>query len=182
MIVLSTVGKLHNEIKNYTYKDLADMPGSLGYHEVFIAYTSEKEYNKNPDDFPEISMLKRSYNIYFNGIDMDFYRNIENEYKIRPENAETTTKKNLLDMLNSITRTYLEGYWKDGDTINSELTDSVFRAKHKFMLSMNPDYEQKYWVPMHEEIFKNIIKINRDLAIISEVESSFYFKDKLKKL
>ena len=82
-------------------------------------------------------------------------------------------------MLDSITKSYLESFWKDESAINSELTDNVFRAKHKFILSLNPEYEEKYWIPLHEEIYNNMKKYNKKFIIVSDVESSFFYREKI---
>ena len=44
-------------------------------------------------------------------------------------NAEAVVRKNIVDMIYSTIYAYLEGYWKDQETVNSEVTDALFRAR-----------------------------------------------------
>ncbi len=150
-----------------------------GNRDIFITYISEEKYRNNKNSYKEIRNLEGKYNLFFNGIDCEYYFGIGERYSIKAIDAETITKKNLLDMLDSITKSYLESFWKDESAINSELTDNVFRAKHKFILSLNPEYEEKYWIPLHEEIYNNMKKYNKKFIIVSDVESSFFYREKI---
>ena len=180
MNIISTIGKMHGDIIGYNYKVFSEYVKSFGINNVFITYTSENEYRKNTDNYKEIMLLEENFNLYFNGIDCNYYNEIKNKYEIKPLNAENVTKRNILDIMNTVIDSYLKGYWKDPETVNSDVTDSVFRAKHKFLLSLNPDYEEKYWLPSHNKAYENILGIKNNMIIISDIESSFFYRDKIK--
>ncbi len=180
MNIISTIGKMHEDIIGYDYKIFAEYVKSFGINNIFITYVSENEYKKNMGNYKEIITLEKDFNINFNGIDCNYYNEIKAKYEIKPLNAENITKKNILDIIDTVIDSYLKGYWKDPETVNSDVTDSVFKAKHKFLLSLNPDYEEKYWIPLHNEIYKNILSIKYNTIIISDIGSSFFYKDKIK--
>ncbi len=179
MKVISSIGNMHGEISGYNYEKFRGIVDGYGNKNIFITYLSEEKYKNNKNSYKEIHSLEGKYNLFFNGIDFNYYSSLREKYSIKAIDAETITKKNLLDMLDSITKSYLEGFWKDENAINSELTDNVFRAKHKFILSLNPEYEEKYWIPLHEEIYDNLKKYNKNFIILSDVESSFFFREKI---
>ena len=59
-----------------------------------------------------------------------------------------------------------------------EVTDSIFRVNNKFIQAVNPDYIEKYWLPLHTDIY-NYIEEHKNMydAVISDVESTFFYKD-----
>ena len=61
---------------------------------------------------------------------------------------------------------------------NSEVTDSIYRVKNKFIQSVNPEYIEKYWLPLHMDVY-NYIETNKNKydAVISDVESAFFYKE-----
>lgn len=179
MNIISTIGKMHCDIPGYNYKIFSEYVKSFNINDIFITYLSEEEYNKNKEKYKEIEYIN-DLNIIFNGIDCNQYNKLRNNFEMKPVNAENITKRNILDIINTVIDSYLKGYWKDPETVNSDVTDSIFKAKHKFLLSLNPDYEEKYWLPLHEEIYNNILNIKNNIIIISDIESSFFYKDKIK--
>ncbi len=179
MKIISTIGKMHCDIPGYNYKIFSGYVKSFGINDIFITYLSEEKYNKNKEKYKEIEYIN-DLNIIFNDIDYNYYDKLRNNFEMKPVNAENITKRNILDIINTVIDSYLKGYWKDPETVNSDVTDSIFKAKHKFLLSLNPDYEEKYWLPLHEKIYNNILNIKNNIIIISDIESSFFYKDKIK--
>jgi hypothetical protein len=178
MKIISTLGKMHEHTVGYEYEAFIEYINRLKVKNALIAYTSRENFEENENSYNEIKFLKKSFNIDFPDIDFEKYRKLSEKYSFETHNAEEITKKNIIDIIETVINSYLAGYWKDPETVNSEVTDSIFRVKNKFILSVNPEYIEKYWMPLHKEIFDYIenYKNNYD-AVISDVESTFYYKD-----
>ncbi|AAT43861.1 hypothetical protein [Picrophilus oshimae] len=166
MIVVSTIGKMHESIPGYDYKELVNYIKTFNKREVLVSYL--KDDPGKYDDFTEISYLKNAgFDLYFIGEEL--YRPVT-----VINSPESLVRSNLIDMINTMVYSYLKGYWKDAETVNSEFTDRIFSAKHKFIMSVEPDIELKYWVPMHKKIMEKAE--NKDAILLSDVESAYFYR------
>ena len=179
MIIISTIGKLHEKTVGYSYEDFIRYVTQIGVNNLIITYTSEQNYRENRDKYREIQLLEEDFKIYFPEIDYKNYAALSEKYNAKARNAEDITKKNISDIIETVIDSYLTGYWKNPETVNSEITDSIFKVKNQFLISINHDYMEKYWEPLHIAIY-NYIKNreNRYDAIISDVESAFFYREK----
>ncbi|AGO61442.1 hypothetical protein [Ferroplasma acidarmanus] len=178
MIIISTLGKMHENTIGYGYEDLITYLGELKVKNLIITYTSRHNYNMKQDEFREIKLLENSFNVFFPEIDYDKYNELLTRYSLETHNAEEVTKKNIVDIIETVINSYLKGYWKSPETVNSEVTDSIYRVKNKFIQSVNPEYIEKYWLPLHMDVY-NYIETNKNKydAVISDVESAFFYKE-----
>ncbi len=166
MIVVSTIGKMHESIPGYNYDELVRYIKTFNINNVLVSYLSREP--EKYDDFMEIFYIKQAgFNVKFIG-----------EEAYHPvtiiKDPESLVRSNLIDMINTMVYSYLKGYWKDATTVNSEFTDKIFNAKHKFIMSVDPDIELKYWVPVHKKIKE---KAEREGGILlSDVESAYFYR------
>ena len=179
MLIISTIGKLHENTVGYSYEDFIKYIVEMNCKNLIITYTSEKNFMNNPERFKEIQVLTKKFTVHFPSINYQKYNALHDKFKFKTENAEDITKKNITDIIDTVIDSYLTGYWKNPETVNSEITDSIFKVKNKFLESVNYDYVEKYWVPLHEEIY-NYVESKKDEydAVITDVESAFFYREK----
>ncbi len=97
---------------------------------------------------------------------------------------EAAVKKNMIELIDDTVYSYLSNYWKDWDTVNSEVTDSLFRAKHKLVESVFYDLEQGFWHAQNKLIADKISSGHptEKSVIISGVERRYWLVDRIKDL
>ena len=178
MIIVSTLRKMHENTIGYQYEDFIRYVHKLNVDNLMVTYTSREDFEKDKNQHKEIAMLQESFNVYFPEIDYEKYMKLSRGKLFEIHNAEEITKKNIMDIIETVVNSYLKGYWKDPETVNSEVTDSIFRVNNKFIQAVNPDYIEKYWLPLHTDIY-NYIEEHKNMydAVISDVESTFFYKD-----
>jgi hypothetical protein len=95
---------------------------------------------------------------------------------------EAAVKKNMIDLIDDTIYSYLSNYWRDWDTVNSEVTDSLFRAKHKLVESVFYELEQGYWHAQNRLIIDRIKagEPTEKSIIISSVERRYWLADRIK--
>lgn len=180
MNVVSTLGSLHNEVSGYSYGDFIDYVSQFSFKNIIIVYTDKKNYIENKEKFVEIEKLEKKFNIEFPEIDFEHYKELSQKYWFKSKTPEEITKKNINDIIDTVTGSYLRGYWKDAVTVNSEITDSLYKMKIQFMASINPDYVSEYWTPLREKIFNFIDKKYSGDLIVARVDEAFYYREKFK--
>lgn len=179
MIIISTLRKMHETTIGYGYEEFIEYVKGLNVKNILITYTSRKNFEDKKNEYKEITMLKQFFNTGFPDVNYERYVELAEGLLAETHNAEEVTKKNILDIIETVINSYLKGYWKGPDTVNSEVTDSIYRVNNKFIQSVNPEYIEKYWLPLHDEIYNYIIEHKKNYdAIISDVESTFFYKDK----
>ncbi|MEM0156964.1 MAG: hypothetical protein QXN26_02730 [Thermoplasmataceae archaeon] len=95
---------------------------------------------------------------------------------------EAAVKKNMIELIDDTVYSYLSNYWKDWDTVNSEVTDSLFRAKHKLVESVFYELEQGFWHAQNR-IIADMITAGHPTErsiIISGVERRYWLVDRIK--
>lgn len=179
MLIISTIRKLHENTVGYSYEDFINYITETNSKSLIITYTSEENFMKNQEYFKEIQLLMKRFTVRFTLINYQKYNTLYDKFKFKTENAEDITKKNITDIIDTVIDSYLIGYWKNPETVNSEITDSIFKVKNKFLESVNYDYVEKYWIPLHEEIY-NYIENKKDEydTVITDVESAFFYREK----
>lgn len=178
MIIISTLGKMHENTIGYGYEDFVRYLKELKVEKIIITYTTQQNYKIKKDEYKEIGFLEDSFEVFFPKIDYAKYNNLLTKYSLEIDNAEEVTKKNIVDIIETVITSYLKGFWKSPETVNSEVTDSIFRIENKFIQSVNPQFIENYWLPLHLDVY-NYIKNSKNNynAIISDVESTFFYKE-----
>ncbi len=183
MEVLSSVASLGIPVRGYDEEVLAGLIGQLKPDKIFITEISETEYRKLPDSAFYHSIGKRSGAVVIPaGADNERFEKFKKEYTAENlSSPELTIKKNMLDLIDDTIFNYLAQYWKGPDTINSEVTDSLFRAKHKLFSSVFFELENGSWDERYRSVLDEIKKGNPTdrSVILSAVESRYWFKDHL---
>lgn len=116
------------------------------------------------------------------GLDDSEYRNIEAEYmKKNSGKVDFQVKRNVLEMIDTSIISFLEGYWNSPETVNSELTDTMFKAKHRLRATILYDLEENVWEKRNETILNNIRSCNpgRNDVLLCTLEERYWFNEKL---
>lgn len=183
MEVLSSVTSLGVSVGGYDENVLAELLRQLEPDKIFLAELPESAYRKLPNSSFYHSLEKQSdWKVFASGVDAGPFEKFREEYsKANLNSPELTIKKNMLDLINDTISNYLAQYWKGPDTINSEVTDSLFRAKHKLFSSVFFELENGYWDEQHHAVIGEIKKHNPTdkSVILSSVESRYWYKDHL---
>ena len=180
MIIISTIGKLHEKTVGYSYREFIRYVKENNSNSLIITYTSEKNYHENIEKYREIELLEENFNVNFPDIDYQKYTVLCERYTFKADNAEDITKKNITDIIETVIDSYLTGYWKNPETVNSEITDSIFKVKNKFLESINHDYIEKYWIPLHTEVYNYIEERNNSFdTVITDIQSAFFYREKI---
>lgn len=182
---VSTIGESHSKIEGYGYEAFIRYIRSLSPSNVIISYVSAEDAKKGNFGKEVKSILEDKElcdRLVFAGVDDTPYESFKEQYfKDRISSAEVLVKKNVLEIIDSTIYSYLESYWKNADTVNSEMTDSLFRAKHKLIASMFWDMEKYTWEEKHKEIFRNILSYSsvNGSIIVTDAESRYWYLDSI---
>ena len=183
MEVLSSVASLGISVRGYDEEVLAGLIGQLKPDKIFLTEISDVEYKKEAAS-AFYQTLRRSTGaaIIPAGVSNKPFEKFREEYVAENLNTpELTIKKNMLGLIDDTIYNYLAQYWKGPDTINSEVTDSLFRAKHKLFSSVFFELENGTWDEQHKSIVE-VIKRGKPTdasLILSDVESRYWYKDHL---
>ncbi len=183
MEVLSSVASLGISVRGYDEKVVSELVRQLNPDKIFITEISDTEYNNFPESAFYNSLGKSTdATIIPSGVDGKPFDKFREEYiETNLSSPELTIKKNMLDLINDTIYNYLTQYWKGPETVNSEVTDSLYRAKHKLFSSVFFELENGTWDELHKSVIEEIKKgkpTERSL-IITAVESRYWFKDHL---
>ncbi|MEM0156316.1 MAG: hypothetical protein QW597_06950 [Thermoplasmataceae archaeon] len=181
MKIVSYIGKSHDKVIGYSRSDLAKTIAAMKPTDIIFTYLSKEDF-ENRKYGCEVSVLlsedDMKSKIRLAGIDHEFSSTTE---KVKLT-AEDVVRKNIVDMIYSTIYAYLEGYWKDYDTVNSEVTDALFRARRLFVSQSGGNQEDAKWEEYHEKILSNVnrMSLGDNPVLVVPVESAFWFKDNLK--
>lgn len=183
MEVLSSVDSLGVSVGGYDENVLSELLRQLKPDRIFLAEISRPEYKGLPGSSFYQSLVKAvGAEVIPAGVDIGQFEKFREEYISTNLNSpELTIKKNMLDLIKDTIANYLAQYWKGPETINSEVTDSLFRAKHKLFASIFFELENGYWEEQHQAVMEEVKKgapTDRSV-IISAVESRYWYKDHL---
>jgi hypothetical protein len=183
---VSTIGESHPRIKGYDYAIFVDYVKSFSPDNIIVSYLPSRESLKENGEIRAL-LDDRSIcdKVVFAGVDRKPYDSFKEQYfKDRSASAEVLVKRNVLDIIDTTVFSYLENYWKNPETVNSDITDSLFRAKHKLIASMFWEMEKYTWEQRHQEILKNILthSTHDESVVISDVESRYWYLDQLQKM
>jgi hypothetical protein len=106
----------------------------------------------------------------------------EEFFKKSINTPEAAVKKNMIDLIDDTIYSYLSNYWRDWDTVNSEVTDSLFRAKHKLVESVFYELEHGFWHAQNKLIIDRILsgQPTGKSIIVSSVERRYWLVDRIK--
>ena len=133
MIIISTIGKLHEKTVGYSYEDFIRYVTQIGVNNLIITYTSEQNYRENRDKYREIQLLEEDFKIYFPEIDYKNYAALSEKYNAKARNAEDITKKNISDIIETVIDSYLTGYWKILKLLIQKLQIVYLKLKINFL-------------------------------------------------
>ncbi|WP_075057421.1 hypothetical protein [Thermogymnomonas acidicola] len=95
------------------------------------------------------------------------------------DTMEERVKRNMLLMVSDTVESYLRSYWKDLRSLNSEVTDSMYRAKHRLFSSVVWDLERSCWEHVNEVALDRVRSFGyteRTLMVV-DPELSYWFQD-----
>jgi len=180
MEIISFIGKSHDNVIGYSRQDLARFIIGMKPTDVVFTYVSREDF-ENSRYGQEVSTLLADHalkgRIRFAGVVSDS----EKAAGLENQTAEAVVRKNIVDMIYSTIYAYLEGYWKDYQTVNSEVTDALFRARRLLVSQIAGAGGDEKWEKDHESILQNVkrMQLGQNPVIVVPVESAFWFKDNL---
>lgn len=185
MKFVSFIGAGHYRVKNYGTSDLISLIKDSGAARVIVAldpdfHGDSEDYGRALEEITSSEEVKGL--ISYAGVDETSYQSKKKELLQKySSSAELVVKKNIMEMIETTIKSYLEGYWKDSDTVNSEVTDSLFRAKHKLISTMFWELEKNTWNAMLEELTEkvNAMAPGRNDLVLVDVEKKYWLYDKL---
>ena len=98
--------------------------------------------------------------------------------------ADLSVKVKLVEVIEDSINRYLEELWDYPERVNSDLTDSIFKAKHALISDLIYEYEKVSWIGPNNAIINSLGKLpaSETLAILVEPERRYYIKEKLESL
>lgn len=187
MEVISSVFSLGVSVRGYNEGVLAELLREQHPDRIYLTEITPGDFNAQNKYFQSYESINQIVKSTFRpvGVDLSRYDRLKEKY-VRENlgTPELSIKKNMLDLIDNTIANYLAQYWKGPETVNSEVTDSLYRAKHKLFSSVFYDLEAEYWEERNQEILD---KIKSDSPtdkslIITSVESRYWFKDHLSEL
>ncbi len=187
MEVLSSVFSLGVTIRGYNEDVLKELLREQHPETIYITELTEKEFKRSNE-------LSKSYQALTDGlgsklvpvgVDTTGLEKYREEYiREKLSTPELSIKRNMLELIDDTIYNYLAQYWKGPETVNSEVTDSLFRAKHKLFSSVFYELETETWEKQNGKILDAIKKTSPTdkSVILSPVESRYWFKDHLDEL
>lgn len=187
MQVLSSISSLGVTVRGYDDAVLAELLREEKPDKIFLTEIAEHDFEQNNTNLVTYERVRAVVDaeIIAVGVDMDRFNTFRDNFLRENVNTpELSIKKNMLDLIDNTITNYLAQYWKGHETINSEVTDSLFRAKHKLFSSVFYGLEAEFWENRNREVLDNIKKrgVTKNSVIISSVESRFWFKDHMSEL
>lgn len=184
MEVISSVFSLGVSIQGYNEGVLAELLREHHPDTVYLTEITPDDFKPKNEQYQMYDSINKIVATKFQpvGIDTSPYDKFKQDYiKEHLSTPELSIKRNMLDLIEDTISNYLSQYWKGPETVNSEVTDSLFRAKHKLFASVFFELEAEYWDKRNEDILKRIKEENPadDSVIITSVEGRYWFKDHL---
>ncbi len=184
MEVISSVFSLGVTIRGYNEDVLKELLREQHPEAVYITELSV-------DEFSGSNELYQSYQTFIGelgfkmipvGVNSAEFEEFRKRYiEENLSTPELSIKRNMLELIDDTIYNYLAQYWKGPETVNSEVTDSLFRAKHKLFSSVFYDLEAETWEKRNGQILQAIKETSPtdNSVILSPVESRYWFKDHL---
>lgn len=187
MEVICSVFSLGIPVRGYNDGVLAELLREHHPESVYLTEVTPAEFEPRNELFKTYESMKKVVPTNFTpvGVDLSSYEKFRERYiKEELSTPELSIKKNMLDLIDNTISNYLSQYWKGPETVNSEVTDSLFRAKHKLFASVFYEMEAEFWEKRNYDIL-NLLKSknpSENSVIISSAESRYWFKDHLSEL
>lgn len=185
MNIISFIGSSHEKVSEYSVDKL--IRAIKSHKPVRVIATIDPDSKGRKESYrkainailsdPEISSLVVRANV-----DESKFQNMRDDFfEKNTGNADALVKKNIMEMIETTINSYLEGYWKDFESVNSEVTDSLYRAMHKLISTMFWEVERETWNAMLDEITANVKKLEPgpDDVILVDVEKKYWLEDNL---
>ncbi len=175
MEIICSPESLRISIPGYDSRSIAQRILSAVPDGVF--FTDSSTFNA---DLAHILKKENFSKIYDCSIDLlPFQKMKEDFFRQKITTPELSVKKNMLDLIDDTIYNYLANYWKDFDTVNSEVTDTLFRAKHKLASTIFYEVERDYWDAQNKRILEHLYehKLGANSLVVSSVERRYWFMD-----
>ncbi len=173
---LCATGKVE---RNFPVSDFIKYIGDTKFDRGFIV-TTEPEKSFRSDDIRSIISIYPSISVHH--VEVSEYFSRLNDSKAEMEKSpEGLVKLNIIDMIDSSITKYLSSYWKNPEGVNSELTDSVFKAKHTLVSEFFYDLEKLLWIEPNKQIldFLNRQGAGHNVLAIVDPERKYWLVSKL---
>lgn len=185
MNIISFIGESHGSVGGYSTEKLLNRIKAGNPRRVIV--TMDPDFKGRNDSYREVlnTILADSgisSSIQYANADETKFQELREEYfEKQTGNADALVKKNIMEMIETTIKSYLEGYWKDYDSVNSEVTDSLYRAMHKLISTMFWEVERDTWNAMLEEMTNKVEELNpgQGDVILVDVEKRYWLADKL---
>ena len=180
MQVLASASSLRTDVNGYNVPSIVEKLNQIAPDIIFL---TEKE-----DVAGELgTVIRKHLNSRIIDCSQDpaqFLKFREEFYRKSISTPEAAVKKNMIELIDDTIYSYLSNYWRDWDTVNSEVTDSLFRAKHKLVESVFYELEQGFWHAQNKLIMDRIMggQPTGNSIIISSVERRYWLVDRIKNL
>jgi hypothetical protein len=168
-------------IKGYSEKDIVGYIYSSKPSRILCTLGTENG-DMNPAVQGILNDPEIKTKLTFVGVDNSKYSGIEAEYmKKNNDKIDFQVKRNVLEMIDTSIRSFLEGYWNGPDTVNSDLTDTMYKAKHRLRATILYDLEEAAWEKRNESILNNIRSASpgRNDVLLCTLEERYWFNEKL---
>lgn len=184
MEVFSSVFSLGVTIRGYNEDVLKELLREQHPEAIYITELTEEEFNGSNELCKSYQALTEGLGSMLVpvGVDTSELETFREKYiRENLSTPELSIKRNMLELIDDTIYNYLTQYWKGPETVNSEVTDSLFRAKHKLFSSVFYDLEMETWEKQNEKILEAIkgASPTEKSVILSPVESRYWFKDHL---
>ncbi|MGC8505394.1 MAG: hypothetical protein ACP5NK_01615 [Thermoplasmata archaeon] len=165
--------------RNFPVSDFIKYIGNIKFDRGYIITTEPEKTSRTE----EIGSIVDSYpSIGVHRVEISEYSSRLNNSKAEMEKSpEGLVKLNIIDMIDSSITKYLSSYWKNPEGVNSELTDSVFKAKHTLVSEFFYDLEKLLWIEPNKQIldFLNRQGTGYNVLAIVDPERKYWLVSKL---
>ncbi len=183
MEFFSTIGKFHESTENYTLEDLASAIQEKSFREVYSAVLPGiwESAIRTDEIKRRITGSGMGFHDLLSESEMEDYGNAKAAlFEAENRDPDLKVKVKLLEIVDATIYSYMKGFWKDSQSVNSELTDGVFRAKHLLMSAVVTPFEISVWKEWHSRLKDRILSLDdKKIAVIVNVESRYWFVDNL---
>ncbi len=154
---------------------------SLDPGKIFLTVTEGDDQERRLDIMKDLlSDYRLESKIRDVSVTTDELNRIENEFnRSISDDASLIAKKKMLDMFTATIYSYLQGTWKDFESLNSPDTHTIFKARYLLISSVLPDYVSKYYFPLLHQVKDRINEYNPgpDDVVVADVEWSFWYRE-----
>jgi len=165
--------------RNFPISDFIGYIATINFDRGFII-TTEPDSQSGSEEFKAIRDNYPSIEMRFIDVS-DHYSKLNQSKKEMEKSPEGLVKLNIIDMIDSSINKYLNSYWKDPEGVNSELTDSVFKAKHTLISEFFYDLEKLLWIEPNKQILELLKREENEdnLLAIVDPERKYWLVSKL---